>query len=399
MELPDDLKAIFIETAERLQGWARRTFMAKVVNLLGKGGQRQAESELGWCRDTIRKGQQELEGNFCYIDHFWERGRKSAEEYLPNLLDDIDDIADEQSQTDPTFKTTRLYTRLTAAEVRKQLIEQKGYSDDELPTEETIRVKLNQLGYQLGNVQKSRPKKKIPETDAIFEKLDELHTAAKDDETVLRVSWDAKALIPIGLFSRNGKTRVKVKALDHDFDPDETLTPFGIFLPDYDEVYLYFTNSRVTSDFIVDCLCDFWRTVRERFPKVETLLLNQDNGGEINSRRTQFMKRITEFVDENQMTIQLAYYPPYHSKYNPIERVWGVTEKHWNGSLLDSVETVLNFAKTMTWNGNNPEVELVEKVYHTGVSLTKKAMDELEERFERLPGLEKWFVRVEPLPA
>ena len=74
-------------------------------------------------------------------------------------------------------------------------------------------------------------------------------------------------------------------------------------------------------------------------------------------------------------------------------------EKHWNGSLLDSVETVLNFAKTMTWNGNHPEVELVEKVYHTGVSLTKKAMDELEERFERLSGLEKWFVRIEPLPA
>lgn len=397
MELTDDLKALFIETAEQLQGWARRTFMAKVVNLLGKGGQHRAEAELGWCRDTIRKGQAELEGGFCYIDRFSDRGRKPAEEHLPNLLDDIEAIVDGQSQTDPTFKTTRLYTRLSAAEVRRQLILQKGYSDDELPGEETMRVKLNQLDYQLRSVQKSRPQKKIPETDAVFEQLDEVHAEADEDETVLRISMDAKATLPIGLFSRHGKTRVIVKAMDHDFEPDETLTPYGIFLPKYDELYLYFTNSRVTSDFIVDCLHDFWLTVRDRFPQVETLLLNQDNGGENHSRRTQFMKRITEFVDEFRKIIQLAYYPPYHSKYNPVERVWGVLEKHWNGSLLDTVETVLNFAKTMTWNGHHPVVKLIEDTYHTGVGLTKKAMDELEERFERLPGLEKWFVRIEPL--
>lgn len=371
--------------------------MAKVVNLLGKGGQHRAEAELGWCRDTIRKGQAELEGGFCYIDRFSDRGRKPAEKHLPNLLDDIEAIVDGQSQTDPTFKTTRLYTRLSAAEVRRQLILQKGYSDDELPGEETIRVKLNQLDYQLRSVQKSRPQKKIPETDAVFEQLDEVHAEADEDETVLRISMDAKATLPIGLFSRNGKTRVIVKAMDHDFEPDETLTPYGIFLPKYDELYLYFTNSRVTSDFIVDCLYDLWLTVRERFPQVETLLLNQDNGGENHSRRTQFMKRITEFVDEFRKIIQLAYYPPYHSKYNPVERVWGVLEKHWNGSLLDTVETVLNFAKTMTWNEHHPVVKLIEDTYHTGVGLTKKAMDELEERFERLPGLEKWFVRIEPL--
>lgn len=206
---------------------------------------------------------------------------------------------------------------------------------------------------------------------------------------MLRVSWDAKAAIPIGLFSRKGKTRVTVKALDHDFDPDATWLPFGIFLPNYDEFYWYLTNSRVTRDFIVDCLCAFWQTVHARFPQVKTWLLNQDNGGEIHSRRTQFMKRITAFADENQLTIQLAYYPPYHSKYNPVARVWGVLEKHWNGSLFDSVATVLNFAKTMTWNGKPPEVKLVEKVYHTGVSLTKKTMAKLAERLERLSGLEK----------
>ena len=398
MELTEGLKALFIDTAKTLKGSGRRMFIAQVVKMLGRGGQRRAERELNWNRGTIRKGTQELEGGFTFADAFSARGRKRAEEHLPNLLDDIKAIADTQSQTDPSFKTTRLYTRLSAAEVRRQLILQKGYSDDELPSEETIRVKLNQLGYELKSVQKSQPQKKIPETDAIFEQLDEVHAEADEDETALRISMDAKATVLIGPFSRHGKTRIIVKAMDHDFEPDEKLTPYGIFLPKFNELHLYFTNSQVTSDFIVDCLHDFWLTVQVRFPQIKTLLLNQDNGPENHSRRTQFMNRITEFADEFQMTIQLAYYPPYHSKYNPIERVWGVLENHWNGSLLDSIETVLNFAQTMTWNGNHPVVKLVEKTYQRGVSLTQKAMAELEKRFERLPGLEKWFVRIAPVP-
>ena len=110
------------------------------------------------------------------------------------------------------------------------------------------------------------------------------------------------------------------------------------------------------------------------------------------------MKRITELADQFQLTIQLAYYPPYHSKYNPIERVWGVLENYWHGNLLDTLETVFHFAQNMTYNGVHPVVEIVEITYHTGVKLTKQAMDELEKRFERLPGLEKWFVRICPIP-
>ncbi|MBL7164847.1 MAG: ISAzo13 family transposase [Anaerolineales bacterium] len=389
---------MIIETARKLKGYNRRIFMAQIAKAYGKGGQRWAERELGWNRGTIRKGMEELEGRFGYIDQFSARGRKRTEEHLPNLLADIENIADGYSQTDPTFKTTRLYIRLSAKAMRQQLIKQKGYSDAELPTSETIRVKLNQLDYHPRRVQKTQPLKKIPETNAIFEQLHQVNEAADADPTVLRVSMDAKAIIKLGRFSKNGMARVIVKALDHDFNAKKKLTPFGIFLPQYDELYLYFTR-RVTSDFIMDCLCDFWLTQGGRFPQVKTLVLNQDNGPESHSRRTQFMQRITEFVDEFQMTMELAYYPPYHSKYNPVERVWGVLERFWNGSLLDCVDTVLRFASNMQWNGQHPSVKLVEKTYPTGVTLTKKAMDKLEERFERWPGLEKWFVRISPLPT
>jgi Rhodopirellula transposase DDE domain len=159
MELTDELKATYIETAQALKGSDRRVFMARIVKTMGTGGQSRAARELGWCRDTIRKGMEELESGHRLVDHFGERGRKKAEEKLPNLLADISAIVDGQSQTDPTFRSVRLYTRLSAAEVRRQLIQQKGYSDEELPSEETIRVKLNQLGYSLRAVQKSRPQK------------------------------------------------------------------------------------------------------------------------------------------------------------------------------------------------------------------------------------------------
>jgi hypothetical protein len=159
VELTEALKATYSETAQALKGSDRRVFMAGIVKSLGRGGQRQAARELGWCRATIRKGMRELESGQRLGDNYSARGRKKAEEKLPNLLVDIRAIVDGQSQTDPTFHSTRLYTRLSAAEVRRQLIQQKGYRDGELPTEETIRVKLNQLGYKLRAVQKSRPQK------------------------------------------------------------------------------------------------------------------------------------------------------------------------------------------------------------------------------------------------
>ncbi len=218
------------------------------------------------------------------------------------------------------------------------------------------------------------------------------------DDSLLRISMDAKATIPIGCFSRKGYSRVSVKTLDHDFKPEESLTPYGIFLPQYDELHLYFTTGRVTSDFIMDCLTDCWHSIQSRFPQVTTLLINQDNGPENHSRRTQFMQRITTFVDVFQVKVELAYYPPYHSKYNPIERVWAILEKHWNGSMLDTIETVLNFAKNMRWNKVLPKaVKLVRNSYPTGVRLSSKAMTALEQRFQRFPGLEKWSVCISPL--
>lgn len=160
MELTDGFKANIVATARMLRGSQRRLFMARTVRSLGVGGQRWAETEFGWNRVTIRKGMHELRSGITCCDAFAARGRLRAEEKLPDLLADIRDIAKGFSQTDPQFRNRRLYTRLTAEELRRQLIEQKGYQTAELPTPRTLRTKLNDLGFHLTKVAKCKPKKR-----------------------------------------------------------------------------------------------------------------------------------------------------------------------------------------------------------------------------------------------
>ena len=238
------------------------------------------------------------------------------------------------------------------------------------------------------------PPKKVKQTDAIFEQLKQVNPQADRAEDTLRISIDAKATVVIGPFSRRGRSRTRTKAVDHDFKPEATLTPFGIFLPQYDDLWLYMARSKVTSDFIVDRLEQWWQEVRLRFLNVKTLVINLDNGPENHSRRPQFLKRVVGFARKYGLVVQLAYYPPYHSKYNPIERCWGILEMHWNGSLLDSIEAVVGFARSMTWKGKHPVVSVVQAAYHKGVRLKSKEMKALESEVVRLDGLGKWFVRI-----
>jgi hypothetical protein len=179
-EISEDLKSLYIETAKKLKGSDRRQFMAQVVQGLGIGGQTFAERELGWNRRTIRKGTEELTSGQAFIDGRSRSGRKKKETKLPNILEDIKSIVEPKSQTDRSFKSTRLYTRITSEEVRRQLIVQSGYQEEELPSSETIRRKLNDLGYSLKRVLKSKPKKKIAETEAIFEQIEKINREADE---------------------------------------------------------------------------------------------------------------------------------------------------------------------------------------------------------------------------
>jgi hypothetical protein len=150
---------VLIDTAKTLKASQRRAFMAKTVKAMGRGGQLWAEAHLGWNRGTLRQAMHELDSGMTCLDAFHCRRRKPAEEHLPRLLDDIREIADGHSQADPKFQTGRLFTRISAAEVRRQLIATKGYTDAELPSQQTINTEMNLLGYSLSKVAKCRPQK------------------------------------------------------------------------------------------------------------------------------------------------------------------------------------------------------------------------------------------------
>jgi hypothetical protein len=165
----------------------------------------------------------------------------------------------------------------------------------------------------------------------------------------MRLSIDCKATVKIGPYSRGGKTRGDNQAADHDMGCRETYTPFGVAKEDPGELHLTFGSSAKTSDFIVDALQAWWEHCppgqRER---LTCLQIKADNGPESNGQRSQFLKRMVDFADAIGKPIQLLYYPPYHSKYNPVERCWGILEKHWNGAQLTDCQTTLAWAKSMT---------------------------------------------------
>ena len=191
-------------------------------------------------------------------------------------------------------------------------------------------------------------------------------------------------------------TTSAVRAADHDLNPSAVLTPAGILEVAQGQLHLIFGTSRDTSDFMADVLEVWWTNRHAAHPRVRRLLINLDNGPEINSSRTQFMKRMVEFSDRHQLVLELAYYPPYHSKYNPIERCWGILENHWNATLLTSIDTALEWAKTMTWRGVAPIVYVLEGIYNKGVRVSSAAYRPFASRLERSTTLSKWSLVIRP---
>ena len=176
----------------------------------------------------------------------------------------------------------------------------------------------------------------------------------------------------------------------------DKLAPFGILNMMTGLLTVIFGISFETSDFIVDCLERWWGENKEQNSHIKQLVINLDNGPQNSSHRTQFMKRMIEFADKNNLEIVLAYYPPYYSKYNPIERCWGILENHWSATLLNTIETTLEWANTMTWKGISPVIKLVETAYQKGVRMTKKAFKALANRIDRDASLPKYYVTIKP---
>src|SRR5215470_4759318 len=228
--LTADVIASFQDAARRLTGPQRRAFQAQVTLDYLDGSVWKAERIFGWSHHTVALGLNELRTGITCLGNFSARGKPKTEEKIPRLEADIRVLADPESQADPKFQSPFLSTRITAKAMRQALIDQKGWTDEELPHVNTIGVILNRLGYTLRRVQKAKPLKKVAQTDAIFDKVRQENQAADAAPDVVRISMDAKAKVDVGDFSRDGATRAAAapRALDHETQAKKKLVPQGI---------------------------------------------------------------------------------------------------------------------------------------------------------------------------
>ena len=190
--------------ARRLTGYQRRLFQAEVATELCGGSPRQAERRFGWERETVATGLHELRHGMRCRENFAARGRKRSEQKDPQLAADIRAIVEPHAYADPELKSARRYTNLSAAEVRTALIK-KGYLEDQLPSERTMRDILNRMNYRLKRIKKGKPLKKTKQTDAIFANIEAVREQVRDDPEALEISLDTKAKVPLGEYVRGGK--------------------------------------------------------------------------------------------------------------------------------------------------------------------------------------------------
>jgi len=197
---------LLVAAARRMKGVHRRLFLAEVCQKLCGGNTRRAERRFGWGRDTIAKGieEQKLDPEVLATRRSRNAGKKRSEDRNPQLAIDIRLIVEPHTQTDPELKTDRRYTNLSAAEVRRALLD-RGYSQDQVPSERTMRDILNRMNYRLKRIQKGKPLKKTKDTDAIFENVKAVRAEAEADPETLEISIDTKTKVKLGEYDLGGK--------------------------------------------------------------------------------------------------------------------------------------------------------------------------------------------------
>jgi hypothetical protein len=203
-ESVEQYDALIRSGARRLTGYQRRLFQAEVTTELCDGSARQAERRFGWGRETVEKGLHEQQHGIRCLENFAARGRRRSEDKDPRLAADIRAIVEPHTYIDPELKSTRRYANLSAAEVRQALID-RGYLQEQLPSERTMRDILNRMNYRLKRIQKGKPLKKTEETDAIFANVKQVRERARTEPETLEISVDAKAKVSLGDYVRGGK--------------------------------------------------------------------------------------------------------------------------------------------------------------------------------------------------
>lgn len=326
-----------------------------------------------------------------------KRGRKSIEEIYPNITNQIKEIVSNYENTDSHFKTETLFVDLTLESLREELINKYNYTDKTCPCKSTLWRILTELNYKIRKVKKTKVLDKVPETDAIFDNVNETKkfmTLSSDE--VAYISIDDKNRKKIGNISDNGYSWFEREALDHDTHFDCTVVPFGILDLKTNEPFIYLNKGSSTAEFKVNCIDSYLMLKKEKC-NLKRLVIFLDNGPENSSRRTLWIKELIDLSIKYGIAIELVYYPPYHSKYNPIERLWARLQISWSGLIIDSIDKLINAINKITWKGIKCVSTFIAKEYGKGITIDKDEIKKLEEKHVyREEGIEKWSLVIAP---
>jgi transposase len=377
MNLTEAVKQHLIQTADALKGSDRRAFMARTAQLMGRGGQRLAERELGWSRATIHKGMHELESGIVCLDAFSQRGRLRAEEKDPAILPALERLLSDEVAGDPMGEQT--WVRSTPRQLSDRL-KKEGHE----VSPRTVRRLLKNMGFSLKTNKRKQGRSGCPERDAQFCYIASLRESYTTTGLPI-ISVDTKKKELIGNFRSEGRVWCKEapEVDEHDFPSaaEGVAVPFGVYDVTKNTGYVVVGLSHNTPEFAVRAIAKWWQDEGcITYPDADQLLILADGGGANGSRVRAWKLNLQEkLCDQLRLTVTVCHYPTGCSKWNPVEhRLFSQISKNWEGKPLRATGIMLGYIRgTTTTTGLKVKAHLDEGVYEKGKKVTRDDMGKL----------------------
>jgi hypothetical protein len=379
-----ELEAIVVEKYAAVEAVlderGRRLWAAAEARAIGYGGESLVSAATGLSRTTIRGGRQELESGTTEVGRIRRpgAGRPGIEQSQPGVKQALEALVDPLTRGDPRSPlrwTCKSRAKLTAA------LSKAGWR----VSSTTVGRLLNELGYSLQSVRKSREGTSHPDRNGQFE-----HINATADDFLKRmqpvVSVDTKKKELVGDFKNNGREwqpkGSPEKSLVHDFPQDATgkAIPYGVYDMGRNEAWVNVGRDHDTPAFAVASIRRWWKVMgKSKYPDADELFITADAGGSNGYRSRAWKHELQKFADETQLRIRVSHFPPGTSKWNKIEhRLFCHITQNWRGKPLRTFETIVDMiGNTRTSAGLRVKAKLDKRKYPTGIKVTKAEMEAL----------------------
>lgn len=381
----------------------RRLYAALEALKVGRGGISYIAKIVGCSRKTIARGLRELAtlDAEAPVNNYIRQvggGRKGYEVTHPNIDEQFLEILQTYTAGDPMNEKIK-WTNLTAAEIAEKLEAKHGVR----VSETVIRQLLPKHNYRRRKAQKAKTAKTVNHRNEQFENIASLSAQFIRAGNAI-ISIDTKKKEWLGNFYREGRlyTQEVIKTWDHDFNSmaDGVVIPHGVYDVQRNRGYINLGTSKDTSEFVCDSVLQWWtKQGRSDYPEATAILILCDGGGSNNCRHYIFKQDVQELANKTGLEIRIAHYPPYTSKYNPIEhRLFPHVTRACQGVIFKSVELVKELMmKTKTATGLKVTVDVIDKVYQTGRRLHEGFKENMQIVFDDF--LPTWNYRAIPVRA